>query len=565
MRQTNRCQDANKKSRLIVTAIALLVSVLSLPAALAAPEALLVEPEDTPPVPTGLSGPPTDADGTYGVSWNHSFGASYYELQEKIGAGSWVTTYSGLTPSKTFTSRPANAYSYRVRACYIACSAYNSSLVVNVTGGIAPAVTEDPVGAIGTTPYGIDVGTDGDAIVSVPLQLIPGVADFAPSLSLEYDSGRGIDRLERSLPEDTLGYGWRLAGLSQIRRCVVNKASSASIQLNNNDSLCLDGMPLVLASGTHLSVGAIYRTLIESYIKIELKGVTGALWFEATLPDGTIHEYGNGTGSRADKSGGTDYQWSISKSTSTDNNAIAYSYYHDASNGINYITNIYYANAVLDFEYLARTDAAPVLIGSASQMQSAFLQTIRVNFKNKKVREYRLLNEVVDARRRLNKIQHCGYDEAGTTATCLAPLDFDWWTPAAAEAVAGVPILINGLMDGLFAVHQFEYGTITGSSHPFLFTERPFGNGVLPANTQLLSGTGALRQVATKLRRDNGLSGFHDTSYAYQDKGLKSTKHWGFLGFYAQRITDEQSGIVSYAQYRMDYPYFGRLARLHPA
>lgn len=522
-----------------------------------------IEEGGTPPVPTGLSGPGVDADGAYTVSWNYSFGASYFQLQEKIGAGSWLTIYSGSSQSRAYSGKPANAYSYRVRACSTACSAYSSSLIVNVTGGIAPALTEGSVGAIGTTPYGIDVATDGDATVSVPLQLIPGVADFAPSLSLEYDSGRGIDRLEQSLPEDTLGYGWRLAGLSQIRRCVVNLASSASIQLNTSDSLCLDGMPLVLASGTHFAVGAIYRTLIESYIKIELKGTTGALWFAATMPDGTIHQYGNGGGSRVDKNGGADYQWSISQSTSTDNNTVSYSYYHNASNGINYITNINYANADVDFEYLARTDAQAVMIGSASQTQSAFLHTIRVEFRNKKVREYRLLDEVVNARRRLNKIQHCGYDEAGITATCLAPLDFDWWTPGAGEAVAGVPILMNGLMDGLFAVHQVEFGTITGSSHPFLFTERPFGNGVLPANTQLLSGTGVLRQVSTKLRRDNGLGGFHDTSYAYQDKGLKSTKHWGFLGFYAQRIKDEQSGIVSYAQYRMDYPYFGQLARLH--
>lgn len=325
MRQTIRSQYAARKMRLVVTAVALVTSVLSLPWALAGEPLVepLVEPGDIPPVPTGLSGPATDADGTYGVSWNHSFGASDYELQEKIGAGSWITTYSGFTPSKVFSSRPANAYSYRVRACYIGCSAFNSSLVVNVTGGIAPAATEGTVGAIGTTPYAITVATDGDATVSVPLQLIPGVADFAPSLSLEYASGRGIDRLERSLPEDTVGYGWRLAGLSQIRRCVVNQASSASIQLNNSDSLCLDGMPLVVASGTHFAVGAIYRTLIESYIKIEIKGTTGALWFETTLPDGTIHKYGNGTGSRVDKSGGTDYQWSISNSTSTDNNAVA--------------------------------------------------------------------------------------------------------------------------------------------------------------------------------------------------------------------------------------------------
>lgn len=320
-------------------------------------------------------------------------------------------------------------------------------------------------------------------------------------------------------------------------------------------------MPLVLASGTHFAVGAIYRTQIESYAKVEIKGASGALWFEVTLPDGTVQEFGNGNSSRVDKNGGTDYQWSISKATSTDGNEIGYTYYHDVSNGINYILRIDYTDAQVRFEYLARTDAAAVSIGSAAQTQSGFLHTIRVKYDDTLVREYRLLDEVVSGRRRLNKIQHCGYNEAGTTATCLASLDLDWLTPS--TTMAGVDILVDGLTDSLSAVHQIEYGTITGSAHSFLYTERPFGNGALPANTQLLSGSGALRHVAKKLRRDNGIGGFHDTTYAYQNVGIESTKHWGFLGFYAQRIKDEQSGVVTYVQYRMDYPHFGQVARLH--
>jgi RHS repeat-associated protein len=523
----------------------------------------------------GLSGSPTPNGGSYTVSWTSLPNAVAYTLYESTNGGStWDTTYyvdSGL--SKSFTGKPVGTYTYKLIKCTIrinrktglpfeTCvvdSGFAYANVVVMDDGLATPAVEGAVNAVGSTPYGIDVGTDGDAAISVGVDLIPGVAGFKPSLSIEYDSGRGVDRLEQSLPEDTLGYGWRVAGLSQIRRCVTNQSSSNSINLTSSDSLCLDGMPLVLASGTHFAAGAIYRTLIESYTKIEVKGVTGALWFEATLPDGTVREYGSGKS--VEMNGGVEYQWSIDKEISTDGNTINYSYYFDTAKGINYIVGINYTGAEVEFEYLTRTDAAAVPIGSASQTQSVFLHTIRVKYNSKKVREYRLLNEVVDSRRRLNKIQHCAYDETGTTVSCLAPLDFDWLTPT--STMAGVPILVDGMIDGLDAVQQIEYGTITGSSHPFLFTERPFGNGVLPANTQLLSGTGALRHVTTKLRRDNGLAGFHDTTYAYQNKGIKSTKHWGFLGFYAQRIKDEQSGIVTYAQYRMDYPYFGQVARLH--
>lgn len=522
---------------------------------------------EPPEQPTYTSVPTTDADGTYTASWGSALNATYYELQERIGTGGWATVYSGTSRSATFSKSVVQDYSYRARGCNSnGCSAYTGWDTVSVTGGITPPTSEGTVGAVGTTPYGIDVASDGDAIISVPLRLIPGVAGFAPSLSLEYDSGRGIDLLELSMPEDTLGYGWHLSGLSQIRRCVVNQASGASINLNSGDSLCLDGMPLVLGSGTHLSFGAVYYTQIESYVKIEIKGGGSNLWFEAKLPNGTVQEYGRTGGSRVDDNGGVDFQWSLNKETDAHGNVIDYSYWHDPSNGINRIAKIEYTDAAVYFEYLERTDASAVSIGADSQTQAAFLHKIRVEYDDIKVREYRVLDEVVSSRRRLNKIQHCGYDEAGTAATCLASLDFDWLTPT--STITGAPILVDGMIDGLSAVHQIEYGTILkGGSHTFVLSgsATPFGSGSLPSNTQLLPGStnDPLRHVATKLRRDNGLGGFHDTTYAYQNVGVESTKHWGFLGFYAQRITDSESGIVTYAQYRLDYPYFGQVARLY--
>lgn len=523
---------------------------------------------DPPEAPENLIVPATDADGTYTASWDPSTGANYYELQEKIGTGGWSTVYSGSTRSALFSKDIIEDYSYKVRACSYSngCGDYSSTDTVSVTGGITQPAQEGTVGAVGTTAYAVDVASDGDAVISVPLRLIPGVAGFAPSISLEYDSGRGIDLLEQSMPEDTLGYGWHLAGLSQIRRCVVNQSSGASIGLDSGDSLCLDGMPLVLGSGTHLTSGAIYYTLIESYTKIEIKDNSGTIWFEAKLPDGTVQEYGNGGGSHVDYGGGVDFQWSLTKETDAHGNEIDYSYWHDPSNGVNRIASIEYSDAAVYFEYLERTDASAVSIDTDSQTQTAFLHTIRVEFDGDKVREYRLLDEVVSSRRRLNKIQHCGYNEAGTTATCLEALDLDWLTPT--SSITGAPILVDGMTDGLGAVHQIEYGTILeGGSHSFVLagSATPFGNGSLPSNTQLLSGStnDPLRHVATKLRRDDGIGGFYDTLYAYQNVGIESTKHWGFLGFYAQRITDDESDIVTYVQYRMDYPFFGKVARLY--
>jgi RHS repeat-associated protein len=521
-----------------------------------------------------LTATPNPNNGDYTVGWSDVPGAEGYVLYESEDDGvTWGSSYYAPSGNKSFTGKPLGQYTYKLKYCitktirgedFLNCALDAGYPYETVTvGGTPPPCASPPsdcaapADTVGTTPYAIDVGTDGDAVISIPIEIIPGVGGFQPSLAIEYDSGRGIDRLEQSLPEDTIGYGWRLTGLSQIRRCVVDQPASNSINLSSSDSLCLDGMPLVLESGTHMAVGAKYRTLFESYTKIEVKGSTGAIWFEAKRPDGSVHEYGT---SQAVNQGGVNYQWSLDRSTDPDNVVVDYTYHFDPVNGINYIVGIDYHGATVTFGYQVRTDADAVAIGSASQTQSVFLHTIKVRYNDKDVREYHLFDEVVATRRRLKSIQQCGYDETGSASKCLAPISFDWLTPS--STMAAVPILVDGMNDGLNNVHQIEYGTIDGSSPPFLFTERPFGNGSPPQDTQLLSGTGALRHVATKLRRDNGLGGFHDTTYAYQSKGLESTRHWGFLGFYAQRIKDEESGVVTYVQNRMDYPYFGQVARL---
>ena len=69
------------------------------------------------------------------------------------------------------------------------------------------------------------------------------------------------------------------------------------------------------------------------------------------------------------------------------------------------------------------------------------------------------------------------------------------------------------------------------------------------------------------MARTNGVGGEHVMKYAYlvedgEDKprGFESTLNWGFLGFYAIRETDAESGIATYTQYRLDYPHFGKPA-----
>ncbi len=106
-----------------------------------------------PPTPTGLSAPSTDGDGAYTISWNASSGSSlYYELQEKFGAGAWMTIHSGSARLKAVTGRAAGTYYYKVAACSnltLDCSSWSGTKTVTVQA--APSTPATPSGP--TTDY----------------------------------------------------------------------------------------------------------------------------------------------------------------------------------------------------------------------------------------------------------------------------------------------------------------------------------------------------------------------------------------------------------------------------
>ncbi|MCV6605213.1 MAG: hypothetical protein OIF34_07895, partial [Porticoccaceae bacterium] len=215
-----------------------------------------------------LNGPATSA-GSHTISWEFNNSRSDVYIVEWLpdGSGAPVATSTwGWPGSIQLTGRAPGTYTYTADWCDTSFNCTTDTLVVTVTGQPTSPPPAEVTSNLetGTLPMTMDVAANGDAVASVPLQLITGVDGFQPSLGLVYSSGRAIQRAEQRLPEDTIGYGWRLEGLSQIRRCVVDKSSSSSIGLNNNDSLCLDGMPLVRTGGSHLNVGATYRTQIES-------------------------------------------------------------------------------------------------------------------------------------------------------------------------------------------------------------------------------------------------------------------------------------------------------------
>ena len=401
-----------------------------------------------------------------------------------------------------------------------------------------------------------------------------------PRLSIDYSGGRARERMESSLPGDTLGYGWQLSGFSSIRRCLRQQVATATIDLDGNDTLCLDGEPLVLIAGSNLQPGAQYRTLRERFVKVEIKGTTSVPWFEVKMPDGTVSEYGNSEDSRlftvSNNVRTATYLWSVKQQTDAFGNSIKYVYHNDVMAGVRHPIRIEYGStasngadhdAVIRFEYVNRSDLSAVMLGTARQNQKVLLHTVRVILDNKTVRLYRLHSEetATDGWRRLDEIQLCAYDTAGSSSQCLPAMDIDWMELA--DMVPDVETCVSQISDPLGRVTKFAYGTIKNiGSHTFLFSERPFGSAsdMLTDSTRITAGAdGSMKAVVTRVQRSNGLGGWHVTNYAYQGKGRLSSRHWGFLGFDATRVTDVASGVVTYYQYRMDFPHFGEVSALH--
>ncbi|MDP5211272.1 hypothetical protein, partial [Microbulbifer sp. 2205BS26-8] len=169
--------------------------------------------------------------------------------------------------------------------------------------------------------------------------------------------------------------------------------------------------------------------------------------------------------------------------------------------------------------------------------------------------------------RRLKQIQLCAYNANGGGRQCLSPLVFDWKLTDSAHP-EDFATGIETVTDGLGAQTKFELERISdkpGEQAVGRFDEGTtlFGSvGAIPDASPVEAVEGDYRTVVTKMLRSNGYrNGWHSTEYAYQGVGLTSDKHWGFLGYSAQRIYDTEAKIVTYRQFRQDFPHFGKVAR----
>ncbi len=546
-----------------------------------------------PVSPTNLTLTEGGTAGNYTLSWTAGSSDSTvtYKLAERDGRGLWTSIYAGAGLSVTLSRSEPATYYYKVQACHgTACSA-PSNTVMTVLGTEEPQ--RETTTVPGSLPYGTGVTRGGDSYINIPIAPAPGVNGLAPRLSIDYSGGRQRQQTYEQLPGDAIGYGWRIGGFSAIRRCVVNQPNSATVNLTDSDSLCLDGEPLVLVGGTHFADGAEYRTLRESFLKITLHvGMSEEgepnpwqSWFEVLTPDGMRREYGRTEESRLrhinylvinanlHRSPTLPFLWSIDREEDAFGNVMAYSYYEDELAAVRHPRRIAYGDsgdAEVLFDYIGRTDLAAVNLDDFDQQQHLLLHGVRVRLDGKQLRHYRLISETAASGwRRLKLVQLCAHDDPdeGGTLQCLAPLELNWEEPP--TAMPEVTTRVTEVTDPLGQETKFYYkglsepavgamtasssagGMAAGGAWPF----PPLGK--VEGTKALVAESGTVKEVVWRVRRSNGLGGWRDTDYEYQGVPRRSTMNWGLLGFDGLSERDSATGLNTYRSYRMDFPHLG--------
>jgi len=99
-----------------------------------------------PGIPSSISAPSSDNDGSFSVSWGSSSGTvTSYKLEQQLNSGSWSQIYSGTSLSQSVSGLTDGTYRYRVRACNSSgCSGYrtaSNNTVVISPPGTPPSIT----------------------------------------------------------------------------------------------------------------------------------------------------------------------------------------------------------------------------------------------------------------------------------------------------------------------------------------------------------------------------------------------------------------------------------------
>lgn len=312
-----------------------------------------------------------------------------------------------------------------------------------VGGKQAPPVPVPSGSLAGYTPVSASVGQGGDANISLPITVSPGIAGMEPKLSFVYNSGGG---------NGLLGIGFNLGGLSAISRVPRNLSQDGArgaVRLDRNDRFALDGARLISIKGADGVLredgenAARYSKEIDDYSRIQSFGAagTGPLTWKVESKAGLIYTYGSTDATQQVKLAGRPeiLAWPVSCIEDHSGNQIWFTY--NISDPSSYrITRIDYTcrgsksnndteNRVA-FAYEDRPDSrSGYLLGSPTALTKR-LKTVTAIHDDLRVRRYELAYQPAElsGQSQLRSITEFGQEptRAGEVELSFPPTYFDW-------------------------------------------------------------------------------------------------------------------------------------------
>ena len=238
-------------------------------------------------------------------------------------------------------------------------------------------------------PAKVDVSAIGTATYTIPIEVVPGTNGLQPNLAIVYNSMSGMG---------VLGQKWSLQGISSITRVPQSKyfdGNITSIGFDTTDRFALNGSRMLRISGnSYHANGAEYCFETEDFSKIKKIDSPNSFYFQQTLPDGNIIEYGGDDQSQYRVIQTKCLSWMTSRVVDVNGNQMKY--YYTQANGEIWIDRIEYtiladntpAFASVMFKYETLSSPNDGFIGGQRVRASKRLKEILVKYCDATVRKY---------------------------------------------------------------------------------------------------------------------------------------------------------------------------------
>ena len=325
--------------------------------------------------------------------------------------------YSGdghcTNTSHAFIQRQLSAGTY-----YVVSEGYysNGKITTNITGNtcgsfnypsIPSTYSTEPGNSVGAMGGAFGVSPMGGATYSIPIEVPQGVGGLQPQLAIVYNSQAG---------NGLCGYGASLSGLSSITRApkdIYHDTIAQGMKYLAGDALYLDGVRLILSSGTAGQEGAVYNPESDPFTSVITHGTctstSNNIWFEVQSSDGMIYRYGYNPDSNTETHSKLSYtvngvqkihSWYLSYVLQPTGNYMSYTYLIEDNcvypSQISYGKNIGQGNSstlnnLIEFGYnQSRADSIPIVFDGKRGSMKRRLQTITGKTGNNIYRTYTL-------------------------------------------------------------------------------------------------------------------------------------------------------------------------------